>query len=228
VRGVDCSEQGGHSTQAEVLWAGVAEPLAQQVPPPDPKSYDGIALETEGPVYFRGYGTGFSYRVPVDPSKTKSYIVGHDLKWGAVVPGVGATLAGWSAIYYQPRTAFEESLFGNDLNGDGDAIDVFDVGQLRRVTWDTSQPDVPAFDVGIGPSAVVQERCNHGSDLDGDGYDDPLFLWNPWTNEFHVRLFLLASSRENEPIVRHVESVMFLRNEPELKRTLWNPTSSVQ
>lgn len=216
VRGVQCTEKAPHGAQAEVLWTGLAEPLAQKDPPPSPSSYDGVAMETSGPVYFRGDGTGFSYRVPVGPSGEKDDRIGHELKRGAEVPGGGATLDGWNAIYFKPRITFDESVHGNDVNGDGDVADTFDIGQLRRVTWDTSDSAAPVYDVGIGPATVLQERCNYGGDLDGDGFDDPLFLWDSTTNELHVRLHLISTSRADEPIVRRLESVMFLRNEPEL------------
>lgn len=215
-RGVDCSSDVAHGVQTEVLWGGLAEPLAQQDPPPDPEDFDGISMETAGPVFFRGDGTGFSYRVPVDPDDEGTFLSGDDLMWGAEVPGVGATLSGWQAIYFQPRTEFDESMYGDDVNRDGDLVDVFDVGQLRRATWDTSDPDINGIDVGIGPSVVLQERCNYGSDLDGDGFDDPIFLWDPWTNELHLRLYLIGTTHEDEPILRQIDSVMFLRNEPEL------------
>jgi hypothetical protein len=94
-------------------------------------------------------------------------------------------------------------------------VDVFEIGQLRRLIWDTSDPS-RVEELGLGPSNVIQERCNHGGDLDGDGFADPLFLWNAETNLLHVRLFLLGASRRDMPIVRKVESVLFLRNEPEL------------
>jgi hypothetical protein len=216
VRGVQCTSSISHGVQAEVLWQGVAEPLAQQDPPPGPGEFDGVAMETAGPVFFRGDGTGFSYRVPISPDGDGDYLDGSDLKWGAEVPGVGETRDGWHAVYFSPRLTFDESIHGDDVNGDDDTDDVFDVGQLRRVTWDTSDPAVPAFDVGIGPTALLQERCNYGGDLDGDGFDDPLFLWDPWTNELHVRMVLISTARQDDPLVRQIESVMFLRNEPEL------------
>jgi len=215
-RGVACTAEVSHGAQSEVLWGGVAEPLAQQVPPPDADDYDGIAMETTGQVYFRGDGTGFSFRVPVDPQGDGSVMKGDDLEWGAQVPGVGDIASGWKAVYFQPRLEFDEAEFNDDINKDGDRVDVFDIGQLRMVTWDTSDPNTPAFDVGIGPTAILQEQCNYGSDLDGDEFDDPLFLWDPWTNELHIRLYLLAEAQKNQPLVRRVESVVFLRNEPEL------------
>ena len=214
-RGVECTVASDHAGANGVdhLWGGLAEPLANQLAPA-PGDYDGIALEDGQPVYFRGDGTGFSFRVPVDPSGGENPLNGHDLFFGAVVGGV-PTVNGWSAVVFEARDQYDEAGTGDDLNRDGDTVDVFEVGQLRRLAWDTTDPS-RVEELGLGPTSVVQERCNHGGDLDGDGFADPLFLWNAETNLLHVRLFLLGASRRDMPVVRKVESVLFLRNEPEL------------
>lgn len=214
-RGEQCSAASDHPGDDGVdhLWCGLAEPLADQ-DAPAASEYDGIALEEGRQVFFRGDGTGFSYRVPVDPSGGNNPLNGHDLFFGAVVGGVPTT-DGWMALVYEPSDVFEESATGDDLNHDGDARDVFEIGQLRRLTWNTTAPG-ELDDLGLGPTSVIQERCNRGGDLDGDGFADPLFLWDADTNLLHVRLFVLGASRQDMPVVRKVESVMFLRNEPEL------------
>lgn len=213
-RGQQCTAAGTHAVQTEVLWSGLSEPLANQANP-SPADWDGVALEDLGPVFYRGDGSGFSYRVPVDPSGGTGYVNGNDLFWGAETPAAGPTLDGWMALYFEPRTSFDEAETGEDLNRDGDSSDVYDVGQIRRLAWSVSQPG-DRSDVGLGPSTILQERCAWGSDLDADGFSDPLFLWDEVTNLLHVRLFVLGSANKDLPIVRKVESVMFLRNEPEL------------
>lgn len=215
-RALQCTGDVGHAanTGVDQLWAGLAQPLDNQVDP-SASEYDGLALEGEERIFFRGDGTGFSYRVPVDPSGGNNPLDGDDLRWGAVVPGVGPTTDGWLALVFEPKTVFEEAQHGDDVNKDGDALDVFDVGQVRRLTWDTTDPS-RLEDLGLGPSQVLQERCNRGGDLDGDGFDDPLFLWDAERNLLHVRLFLLGASRADMPVVRKVESVVFLRNEAAL------------
>ena len=120
------------------------------------------------------------------------------------------------ALVFEPSTTFDEVHAHQDLNRDGDQTDVFDVGQIVRLTWDTAQPNDTLDSLGLGPTNVLQERCHRGSDLDADGFADPLFLWDAQTNLLHVRLFLLGASEHDLPVVRKVESVMFLRNEPEL------------
>jgi len=215
-RALECTLAAGHAADNGVdhLWAGLAQPLDDQLEP-GPEEYDGIALEGETRVFFRGDGTGFSYRIPVDPSGGNNPLLGDDLRWGAVVPGVGPTTDGWMALVFEPKAVFDEAPHGDDVNKDGDTRDVFDVGQLRRLTWDTTDPS-RLEDLGLGPSQVLQERCNRGGDLDGDGFDDPLFLWDAERNLLHVRLFLLGASRADMPVVRKVESVVFLRNEAAL------------
>ncbi len=215
VRGSQCSAPVPHLDGANLQWAGLAMPLETQVAPPA-SEYDGIALEDGTEVYFRGDGTGFSYRVPVDPAGNGYFLNGDDLNWGAELIGAGATLDGHMALYFEPKTTFNEADDGQDVNGDGDSVDVFDLGQIRRITWDKTNPGGVINDVGMGPSSVLQERCNWGGDLDNDQYSDPIFLWDPETNILHVRLFILGVANKEIPIVRKVESVMFLRNEPEI------------
>jgi hypothetical protein len=211
-RGQQCAGPADHGTGAEVLWAGSAEPIPQQVNPPA-STWDGQSLEPTGVVFFRGLGSGFSYRVPTDAAGGTDYLTGDDVQWGETVAGA-PTLSGWGAIVYTPVWVFDEAAERHDLNNDGDTADRFDVGQLRRRTWDTADPTVPATDVGLGPSVVLQEQCNWGGDLDNDGFDDPVFLWDPDRRTLHVRLFVLGTSPSALPIVRRVESVIFLRNEP--------------
>lgn len=220
-RAVNCTNEGTHAAGGEVLWAGLAEPLALQQNPP-PGTFDGIASEATGPVYFRGDGTGFSYRVPVDPDGNvpPNYLDGDELRWGAWIRiGPGGALApstdGWSAVVFEPVFEVREDETGDDINHDGDTTDVFDVGQIRRRSWSTADPDVPVFALGLGPTAVLQEQCAYGSDLDGDGFDDPIFLWDRERRRLHVRLFILGRTVRNQPIVRRVDSLIFLRNEPE-------------
>ena len=214
-RGENCTFDHTHLDNAELMWTGLAEPLELQDNPP-PEDFDGIADENGTPVFFRGDGTGFSYRLPIDPTGGRNYLNGEDLFWGAEVPGIGPTLDGYVALYFEPCTVFEESSTDDDLNNDGDRTDVFDVGQIRRVVWDATNPTVAQEDIGFGPTVIMQERCNWGGDLDDDGFDDPMFLWDKDTNVLHVRLFVLGHALKEMPIVRQVDSVMFLRNEPEL------------
>ncbi|HEV8113782.1 MAG TPA: hypothetical protein VGR31_13480 [Planctomycetota bacterium] len=210
-RGVQCSNAHAHPPGTSVLWAGLAQAVALTgVPPPD--QYDGLARESEGPVYFVGDGTGFSYRVPTDPLGGNDVLAGGDIRWGAIAGG-GPTLTGWSALVFVPRALLDESEVHADINHDGDENDLFDVGQIRARSWDTSNPAVPASDIGLGPPVILQERCHASGDLDGDGFADPIFLWEPTQRRLHVRLFVLGRSAGSVPTVRKVESTIFLRNE---------------
>ena len=72
---------------------------------------------------------------------------------------------------------------------------------------------MPPSDLGLGPTVVIQERCNRGSDLDADGFEDPIFVWDRGTRQVHVRLFVIGLALLDQPIVRRVQSTVFLRNE---------------
>jgi competence protein ComGC len=210
-RGTDCSTATGHAQNAEVLWSGLAEVLALTGTPP-PDLYDGQALESAGPVYFRGDGTGISYRMPTDPAGGHEFFADGQLQWGAVV-GQQSLLTGWSALYYVPVGTYDEAQSGIDINHDGDRTDVFDIGQIHRRSWSTSDPaSADSREVAIGPSVVLQEHCRHGSDLDGDGFGDPIFLWDPVSGRLHLRVFVLGRNKQGWPTVRRVESMVFLRN----------------
>lgn len=213
VRGEQCTQASGHSQGVDVMWGGLAEPILLQTNPAA-NLWDGRAKESTGPVYFRGDGSGFSYRVPTDPTGGTNYLDGSEVRWGATVDGA-PSLTGWAALWFEPKTTYDEATSKHDLNGDGDMTDVFDVGQIRRRTWDTNAPGTPARELGLGPSVVIQERCNWGGDLDHDGFDDPIFLWDSETRRLHVRLHILGTNSANTPITRTVESTIFLRNEPE-------------
>lgn len=214
-RGLACTQPSAHDEGVEALWLGLAEPLEEQ-PPADPAAADGIALEDSGPIYYRGAGTGFSYRVPVDPAGKSQFLDGDEIVWGGSVPGADPSKAVecWNAIYFEPRLLFDESTHKDDVNGDGDTIDVYEVGQLKKVVWNVEKPDKKPFSVALGPMNVLQERCHNGSDLDHDGYEDPMFLWDSKFNALHVRLFLIGLSDAEAPVTRKVESVMYLRNKP--------------
>jgi hypothetical protein len=216
VRGLQCTSEVNHAAGEQLLWAGLAEPIALQ-DDPELAMYDGIAQEVGGPVYFRGDGSGFSYRVPVDPGQSTppNYLNQEDqLQWGHDLGG--PTEDAWACLYYVPKFTYDESVSGDDLNRDGDTLDVFDIGQIRRRIWNTQDPSVAPADLGLGPTVILQERCNWGSDLNNDGFDDPMFLWDREARRLHVRLFILGRTVADVPIVREVQSLVFLRNEPEL------------
>lgn len=213
VRGEQCTTPASHAAAASVMWAGLAEPIAIQVNPPA-STYDGRAKESTGIVYFRGDGSGFSYRLPTDPSGGTQVLAGGDVRWGASVDG-HPSLTGWAALWFEPRDAYDESKTGHDINGDGDTSDVFDVGQIQKRTWDTDDAGAAVRELGLGPTMVIQERCKWGRDLDGDGFDDPIFLWDVATHCLHVRLHVLGTAVGGMPITRTVESTIYLRNEPE-------------
>lgn len=215
-RGQQCTQGASHSAGADVLWIGLADVIGTDEPE-DPFAWDGRAMEPTGPVFFRGDGIGFSYRVPVDPDAAPGappdYFEGGEVQWGAEIAGTGST-TGWTMLYFAPEVEIFEGATRDDINGDGDFLDRYDVGQIRRRVWNTADATVKPLDVGIGPRSILQERCNWGGDLDSDGFDDPIFLWDEEHHSLHIRLFVLGRSVSNIPIVRRVESMVFLRNQP--------------
>jgi hypothetical protein len=207
-RGLQRSRATGHPAGALVLWAGLSEWLAEQDDPP-PGSWDGIAAELTGPVHFRGDGTGFSFRLPIDPAGGREYIADGEVRWGAKLAGTPTT-DGWSALYFEPVATFEERGM-LDANLDGDRDDAFDVGRIRLRSWNAAE-EVPPEDVAVSPPLFLQEIGAHGGDLDGDGFDDPLFLWDPGAGSLHVRLTILDQTSGARPILQRTETVIHLRN----------------
>ena len=216
-REAQCTDSSLHlpGVGMSVMWAGIADPIELQDNPGE-DLWDGVAMQPTGPVFFRGDGSGFSYRVPVDPTNSNPpvYLNGDELQWGHSLNGLPTTDA-WACLYFAPRFEYVEASTGDDLNRDGDTLDVFDIGQVRRRIWNTLDPTVVPQDLGLGPTNILQERCNWGGDMDGDGFDDPLFLWDDDNRQLHMRLYILGRTNADIPIVRDVESMVFLRNEPE-------------
>ena len=209
-----CTQGAAHlAGPGDVLWRGLAELIDDQGTPPA-SAYDGSAQGEEGLEYFRGQGTGLVYRIPIDTTGSGSVLDENTLQWGAVLNEFGPTTDGYVAIYYSPRDTYDENIHGFDVNRDGDTEDVFDIGQLRRVTWDASDP-THMEDIGIGPSAILQEQCAWGSDLNGDQAEDPMFLVNETRRTLHMRFYLIGRSNPQLPIIQHVESVVYLRNDPD-------------
>jgi len=203
------------ATPAWVWWAGMAIPV-EGAPGPN----DGTALMDGRVVHFRGDGVGFSYRVPVDPDGSvglPDYLDGLDPAWGAITKsGPAGALApsttGWCVIVYEARDELTELELGADLNGDGDESDVFEQGRLIKITWDTLDPSIPVHRQALGPACILQERDAPAADLDGDGYEDPLFLWDADTRVLSLRMFILARGLPDHPTTRRVEARIFLRN----------------
>ena len=213
-RGQQCTNAGNYDIGDEVMWAGLAVPIANQVAPPA-ALWDGQAQGMTGTVFFEGLGTGFSYRVPTDETGGNDFLDGDQLRWGESINGA-PTLDGWGAVHFTPVWVFSEVAEQTDLNGDGDMADLFDVGQVRRRVWDTSNPGGPGMDIGLGPTVVIQEQCNWGGDLDNDGFEDPMFLWDAERRTLQVRLFVIGTASGASAVVRRVESVIFLRNMAEV------------
>jgi type II secretory pathway pseudopilin PulG len=215
-RGLGGTIASSHSVTSEwIWWSGMACPV------------EGVAGVDQGTAWlngrevpFRGDGLGFSYRVPVDLDGgvgMPDYLDGLEPAWGAITrSGPDGALApngsGWCAISYEPNSEITEVEFGSDINKDGDESDIFEIGRLVKHTWDTLDPLVPVHRQALGPSCILQERDAPGADLNGDGYEDPLFLWDADTRILSVRLFLFARGLPDQPTIRIIDVRVFLRN----------------
>ena len=215
-RGQGGTAPSSHSvTPSWVLWAGMAVPV---VGAPGPNG--GTALLDGEEVHFRGDGVGFSYRVPVDPDSSvglPDFLDGLKPAWGAVTRSgpegaLAPSTSGWCVIVYEARRELTEVELGADLNSDGDEEDVFEEGRLVKITWDTQDPSVPVHRQALGPICILQELDAPAADLDGDGYEDPLFLWDADTRVLNLRMFILARGLPDRPTTRRVEARVFLRN----------------
>jgi hypothetical protein len=176
-----------------------------------PSQWDGQALTAEGPLFFRGDGTGFSFRVPTDPLGGSQYFDATGIRWGSKVAGAPTT-NGWSALTYNPVRQITEAEVQTDINGDGDSFDTFTIGQIRLVRWDAFNNGGASDDVALCPPIVVQELCNYGGDLDGDGFADPLFLWNPADGSLRINLTTYSGIQNERAAIQRVANTLYLRN----------------
>ena len=206
-----CTAASSHDNGTLVRWAGMAVILEGQVDP-SLGFYDGISQELFGQVFYRGDGTGFSFRVPAEPAgEADLFDDTGKVRWDAVVEG-NETLDDWSCLFFDPVAVITEAARGTDLNSDGDRDDIFELGRISMRSWNALEPDAPATEIALCPPMVLQEQCAWGSDLDNDGFQDPIFLWKPVAGRLRLRLFLLTSNETGFTEVRLVERAMFLRN----------------
>ena len=199
---------------SSIFWDSMAFLIDDQ-DAPAAGTFEGMSLESGVPAFFRGSGTGFSYRIPIDPSGGQNVMNGDDLFWGAELQGIGPVVGARMAIVFRATRTVTEAELLRDLNQDGDRTDVFDLGRLHRLAWDPANPG-QVDDLGLGPNNIIQEQLNWGGDLNGDGFDDPIFLWDDVDRLLHIRISMLGTSRKI-PIIRTVESLSFLRNRPDLE-----------
>lgn len=199
-----------HGAGSPVLWAGAAVVLTEQAAPAA-GSFEGRSREPLADLFFRGDGTGFSFRTPVDPAGGTSYMTATGVRWGAEVGG-RPTEDGRACLYFEPVAVLQEAERSSDLNRDGDLDDAFDLGRIRHRAWDAVDSDNASSDIALCPPLFLQERNAWGSDLDGDGFEDPMFLWTPASGRLRVRLFALVATVNETEVVKRYETVLHLRN----------------
>lgn len=209
-RGAQGGAARSHAGGAVVLWAGTAAVLEEQAAPLA-GSFDGQSRELLADLFFRGDGTGFSYRVPVDPAGGTNFLTPTGVRWGAPIGG-RPTEDGRACIYFEPVAVIREVDRNFDFNRDGDLLDTFDLGRIRQRAWDAVDGDNASSDVPLCPPMVLQERDAWGADLDNDGFEDPMFLWTPQSGRLRIRVFALVGTINGAEVVKRYETLLHLRN----------------
>lgn len=209
-RGERGTSGSSHSAGALALWEGIAVPIEQQVGPPA-NAFDGQTNDIRGPVFYRGDGVGFAYRRPVAPAGDGNFIGPAGIMWGSTVGGVD-TEDGCAAIVFQPVAEVREADRGFDINRDGDLTDVFDLGRIVDLSWNALNPAFGSSELNLVSPILLQEQEDYGSDLDGDGLQDPMFLWTPDSGRLRIRVFALLGDVNGRQVVRRFETVLYLRN----------------
>ncbi|MEM8712628.1 MAG: type II secretion system protein [Planctomycetota bacterium] len=209
-RGVSGTNSTSHPANSVVLWEGVSFPIANQISPII-GSFDGQTDDMRGPLFYRGDGVGFSYRRPVDPASTGSYIEAGAIRWGATVQGTD-TIDGCACLVFSPIGMITEAERNFDINADGDLDDTFDLGGVADLSWNAVNPLLGTSRVDLVSPIILQEQDNYGSDMDGDGFEDPMFLWTPESGRLRIRLFALLGDMGGAEVVKRFETVLYLRN----------------
>lgn len=209
-RGLRGTSSVSHPSGSVVLWDGCCYPIEDQVAPA-PGSFDGQTDDLRGALFYRGDGIGFSYRKPVDPANTGSFIGPTGIRWGATVGGTD-TEDGCAALTFRPVAVVTEAERNFDINGDGDMADTFDLGRISDLAWNVLNPALGTSSIDLVSPIILQEQDAYGSDLDGDGFNDPMFLWTPDSGRLRIRLFALLGDVKGHEIVRRFETVLYLRN----------------
>ncbi|MEL6428032.1 MAG: prepilin-type N-terminal cleavage/methylation domain-containing protein [Planctomycetota bacterium] len=209
-RAVRSTAASSHPGGSIVAWEGVCSPVENQTAPPA-GTFDGLTDDLRGNLFFRGDGMGFAYRRPVDPANNGVFIDAGGVRWGAQV-GSTNTLDGCAALVFQPTATFTEADRAFDINRDGDLDDVFDLGRIVDLSWDATDVSNGTHDVTLLSAMVLQEQNAYASDLDSDGFADPIFFWNPDSGRLRIRLFVLMGDVRGREVVKRFENVLYLRN----------------
>lgn len=209
-RGERGTPSSGHSNGTVAIWEGLAYPIEEQSTPAA-GTFDGQTDDIRGPVFYRGDGMGFAYQRPVDPAGTGSYLDTTGIRWGVQIAD-GDVEDGCGAVVFVPVAEVTEADRNFDINSDGDLTDTFDLGRIVNQTWNSTDPALGTFSLDLVPAMFLQEKDNYGSDLDNDGFNDPMFLWTPESGRLRVRLFALIGDMGGREVIRRYETVFYLRN----------------
>ena len=209
-RGANGTTPTSHPSNSLIVWEGAAYPTDDQLSPA-PGTFDGQTNDMRGPVFFRGDGVGFTYRRPIDPARTGTFIDSGGIRWGATIGGADS-IDGCACLVFSPIAVITEAQRNFDINSDGDMDDTFDLGGITDLAWNTSDPTLGTSSLELVSPILLQERDNYASDMDGDGLDDPMFLWSPESGRLRIRMFALLGDVNSRDIVKRFETVLYLRN----------------
>ena len=119
---------------------------------------------------------------------------------------------GAAALVYVPVGQVTETEQDFDINNDGDLLDTFDLGRIVERAWDGNDTANGTSRTALIAPLILQEADDYGSDLDGDGLEDPMFLWTPESGRLRLRLFALVGDLSGREVIRRFETVLYLRN----------------
>ncbi len=113
-------------------------------------------------------GAAVTYSVPV-PATPGGGLVDStgEITWGAR-DSTGEHVGGHYVLSFVLDDVVSEQEVGADFNGDGDILDVFEVGHIGKTTDTGETQSFPRM-------KIVLQQGDHGGDLDGDGVPDPVF-----------------------------------------------------
>ncbi|MDB4426461.1 hypothetical protein N9151_00535, partial [bacterium] len=115
-----------------------------------------------------------------------------------------------AAVSFIRSTEISETKRDFDFNRDGDQDDTFDLGRIAIQSWNNDPAE--AIRINLTPSIILQEKGAYGSDMDDDGYQDPMFLWSADQGRLRLRFFVLAGTINGHEVVRRFETIIHLCN----------------
>lgn len=160
-------------------------------------------------------GAGLTYYVPVDIDGSGTVLSGGTgtgsglLEYGATNGSTSTN--GTMRFSYVASTLLNENLEVVDLNGDGDRLDIFDIGYVQQST--SISGDLPKI---VGLTNIAQRQGNYGTTIDvdnGASGSGRLFNLPSGSRVLQVSIWLMTISEDRLPHLVQCKSYVFLRNQ---------------